>query len=239
MNCSQSYDLWQRRLDDEPIATADYAALDEHLARCSECRDLHRTVGLLGGSRLAFGRPVAPAELPARIVRQVLADRRSRRRHRLAVTAAVAASVLIIGLTHLALHLPGMLERPAREDAQTEMSVPPHIRHPSGPFRDGMGASGLDRTVQDAGSALASLTRRTAEETLAGGRMLLPSLAAPPVANPAPLLEGTLTMPADSLRQAGVGLSTGLDPVASSARRAVSLFWEDLPALAATQGPGL
>ena len=61
------------------------------------------------------------------------------------------------------------------------------------------------------------------------GRVFLPrNLPEGPTAD-APALEPLLDQPARSLREMQDGMSAGLEPVASSARRAVDLFLRELP----------
>jgi hypothetical protein len=48
-----------------------------------------------------------------------------------------------------------------------------------------------------------------------------------------------LDPPAQSLRQAGQGVATGLEPVATSARRAFDLFLRDIPPVAPEVKSGL
>jgi hypothetical protein len=86
----------------------------------------------------------------------------------------------------------------------------------------------LRGSVAEAGTAMAALTSRTASETVDQTRSLLPLLPTSTVevlsAGPAPL-----EPPLEPLREASAGVSAGLAPVAESARRAVGLFFRDLP----------
>ena len=92
-------------------------------------------------------------------------------------------------------------------------------------------AVSLDKSAGEAGTALASLTKKTADETVAHGRLLLPTtFSAPPLATDA--WQQTLDPPAESLREAGQNMSAGLEPMTSSARRAVTLFLRETPGLA-------
>ena len=82
-----------------------------------------------------------------------------------------------------------------------------------------------------------SLTNRTADEVVASTRKLLPSVPAPtfPTLDPmGPIVEP----PGRSLVQAGRAVADGLEPVASSARRAFDLFLRDVP-LGPEGHPGL
>jgi hypothetical protein len=82
---------------------------------------------------------------------------------------------------------------------------------------------------------VASLTSRTADETVRQTRMLLPmGPALPPID-----LQPRLEPPTTTLREAGEGVMEGLEPMASSARRAVGLLLHDLPPMGAEEKSGL
>jgi hypothetical protein len=81
--------------------------------------------------------------------------------------------------------------------------------------------------VAEARSAVASLARRTADETVSDGQLFVPTV---PVEVPSEEVLGPpLEPPAQSLRETGQGVATGLEPVANSARRAFDLFLRDMP----------
>ena len=219
MNCAGSHDLWQRRLDGEPIPKEDAAELEVHLSACRSCHDLHGLAGVLSDPHLVFDRPAPPVGLADRVVGGIQSYRRARRR-RVWATAALAASLLVAGFTYIGVHsLTG--SKPNRDLAQQLPSAPPQPQ----PATD---TAALDHTVQDAGSALVALTRRTAHETFARTRLLLPDVGSTESVADSALFKRTLETPAESFRQAGTGLSTGLEPVTSSARRAVQMFWQDM-----------
>jgi hypothetical protein len=92
-------------------------------------------------------------------------------------------------------------------------------------------APGFRDSVAEASNAVASLTSRTASETMDQTASLLPLL-------PSPTLEPISTGPAsiEPLREASAGVSAGLSPVTDSARRAVGLFLRDLP-MGRTESP--
>jgi hypothetical protein len=77
---------------------------------------------------------------------------------------------------------------------------------------------------------------RTADETLGEGRLLLPAdVPSPPLAN-AVAFQKTWDTPVRTFREAGQGVSTGLEPIATSARRAVNLFLKEIPDEGRDQG---
>ncbi|MBY0526227.1 MAG: zf-HC2 domain-containing protein [Gemmataceae bacterium] len=207
MNCVQSHDLLQRRLDGEAIPNR--AALDQHLNNCPECRHLHAAAGSFEEGLRLLTIPVAPKGLTAAIVGQVMADRRARqRRRRWVAVAALAAGVLVAVFV-------------ARESLSTTQSV--RVIAGKAVERPAVaeGPPSLAGSLFDVGEAVAGLTRRTATETVGQTRLLIPD--APPLTGPdsvGPMLDP----PAQSLKQAGQGVAVALDPVTSSAKRAFSMF---------------
>jgi hypothetical protein len=84
----------------------------------------------------------------------------------------------------------------------------------------------LNDQVGEAGSALAALVSRTADQAVDQGKILVPEK----IAAPAPMKVDTLLeKPAQSIRDAGQGVTAGLEPVTAEARRAVTLFMRDIP----------
>jgi hypothetical protein len=70
-----------------------------------------------------------------------------------------------------------------------------------------------------------ALTSRTADEAVGRTRGLLPRVSGPI----APRAEDLLGAPARTLRGTAAGVTSGLAPLTDSARRAVGLFFRDLP----------
>lgn len=73
----------------------------------------------------------------------------------------------------------------------------------------------------DAGNAVVAIGKRAASETLGESRLLVPKVDLPPVAVTA------LASAAAPINDAGKGLLDGLEPMASSARRAIGMFVRD------------
>src|SRR5207248_438549 len=92
------------------------------------------------------------------------------------------------------------------------------------------GALSLNTSVAEAGSALTSLVELTARETVKQGQMLLPEKMSAPSLADFGALQQSLEPPAESLRSAGQTLTASLEPVTSSARRAIATFAQDLAA---------
>jgi hypothetical protein len=144
--------------------------------------------------------------LTERIITAVHRDARRQRVGRWAATGAAlaAAIVLAVWLSNRALNSgnPGQ-----------EMALAP-TKAPS-----------LRAELVGAGDAVASLTKRTASETLGESRLLVPKIEVPKFVTASWSLA---TAPLDST---GKGIADGFEPVATSARRAVNLFLGDVPAL--------
>jgi hypothetical protein len=200
--CDATLEALQRRLDGEPaLLTAD---VETHLSVCADCRERFRLAGSLV---IALPRRYESAEPTTlwteRVVGAVVTDGRRRKIKRLGLAWALAAGVLA------AVWLARPLSSPAPDGSL--------------PVAQNLGAPNLQADFAEAGSALAALTRRAAEETVGQGRVLVPPVEVPPVLD---IRLEPATRPLDHARQ---GLSVGFEPVATSARRAVSLFWQDLP----------
>jgi hypothetical protein len=137
---------------------------------------------------------------------------------------ALAAS-LLVGLGLWTWHWLTPAPTPPVQPDVVENSAPPEA------------PGNLRESMREAGSALSSLTNRTADEVVTSTRKLLPNVPAPafPTLDPmGPIVEP----PGRSLAQAGRAVADGLEPVASSARRAFDLFLRDVP-LGPEGHPGL
>jgi hypothetical protein len=221
MNCLEFQDQWQRRLDGEPAPES--SALEHHASQCAACR-----VWASAARRLEDTLPLLPLPFPApclgeRIHRAVMAQWQARRRwrRRFQVASALAAALLAAAF----LGYRG-LEAPSNS---TEAPSPGPLA-PNEPQRlPTLPVTSVNQKAGEVGSALVALVNRTADETVGQGRILLPVVTAAsglPETGPWPQpLEPSVS----SLREAGQGVSTGLEPVASSARRAVSLFLGEMP----------
>ena len=184
-----------------------------HAFDCANCRTLLAAVETLaaGLEKLPF-KPV-PAELAERIVTASVRDYRRRRAvRRTGVACAVAAALLVVVGTQVA----SRTETPAHEVAKTE---PTHRSpEPVAPER-------VSDRFAEAGSALASMTRKASEQALTPTRTLVPSpdqVSFSPTDWPAEVEPA-----ADSLAGMPEAAKSGLEPVTTGARRAVNLFLRD------------
>ncbi len=233
MNCDEYCNWMQACLDGDGVGGDDVAA---HQAACPECRALAAAARCLEVALRLPGSPPVPEGLGARIVAGVLADRRRRRRSRqlafAAAAVAIAASLLLVLLA-----LPG--RGTPLGSLQDEWVKVKNYYFPQTPVHfDGQGSysepapeevpvASLNDNVTEAGSAVASLAKRTGDEAISSGQLLVPSVALPmPTEDAVP---SPLKPPAQSLREAGRGVAAGLQPVADSAVRAFTLFRRDLP----------
>jgi hypothetical protein len=225
MNCLESQHLLQHRLDgDQP---SDQIGLDSHLATCPECRSRYAAAQVLEQGLRQLIPPASPVGLSNRIVARVLMDQRSARRQRRGVLAlaAVAAGLLTVAL--LDRFWPrggGSGPGPTDESRLAKHPEPPDKRdEPQAP------PVSLRESMAEAGDAVADLTLGKTGDTVRPAWSWWSELFKSPSSDgQAPAALGP---PAQSLREAGNGVSAGLEPVTDSARRAFNLFLRELPSM--------
>jgi hypothetical protein len=215
----------QQRLDGSP---ADGPDVERHLADCPGCAAVHAASLRLTDGLRRLGPPRPPLGLNDRIVAAVLEEQRAaRKRSRRRAAVLALAACLLIATGALGLYYAGVLKfgtgnpppvvqnNPERTEPETP---PPSVRG----------------SVSEAGSALATLTTRTADETVGQTRLLVPMVTGPSLDefDMPPALE-----PTKPYLEAGQGVSVALEPVANSARRAVDLFRRDLSHVGHTSKP--
>jgi hypothetical protein len=210
MNCREAEQLLQGRLDGEAPGVA-HGELERHLRECAVCRMLHATA-----ERLQEGLPrwaaavTPPAGLAERIVLRVQAERKRRRRWISA--AALAAGLLLatfISQVYRPQSKPLAINTPSAPDPQPDLVLPVEM--------------------QEAKEAVMSATKLAADETLHQGSVLLP-LVSPKTALPdSGVLSSVLESPTQAIWEVTESVTSGLEPVTSSARRAVDLFLKDGP----------
>jgi len=222
MNCPDCRDRLQQWLD---ARGRDPGASSEPPPLCPACAEWAAAARRLDHGLRLLTPPAPPPLLAGRIVAQVAAERRFRRyRVLFAAGAVAAAATLLLAVWHAQVAAPRPSHGPDARPVAKAPDAPPVEPAPA------------DRvTIQDsvtaAGSAVASLTTRTAGETVEKTKVLLPVVPDPSLSKLD--LPPALEPPTRSLREAGEGVSA-LEPVADSARRAVGLFVRDLsPAEAA------
>jgi len=208
--CAVARESLQRRLDRE--AHSESAEVLSHRASCAACASWEEAA-----RRLEHGlRQAPPVRVPENLADRILAKMQAepaRRRRRIGFAAAglaLAASVAIVVFAiapweepvpvSIAITLPQIPEPKVAQNAPPEWSL------------------------DQAESAVASLTRKTANQTLS---LRLPSLALPdmtPSVDPLEQLEPAVT----SIGEIGHGAVFGVAPITNSARRAVDMFWREL-----------
>lgn len=219
MTCPDCHDRLQQWLDARSRDAA--ATPGEPPALCAACSDWAVAARHLDRGLPLLVAPAPSSALTNRILAQVAADR-SRRRTRLvlAVGAVAAAAVLLVAVWKIMVRGSPIPASPSQPPPMAKAADPEPTPAPV-PLRDSMA---------EAGSAVASLTTRTADETVAKTKLLLPVVTDPSLAT-LDLAPPPLDPPARSLREAGEGVTVGLEPVAESARRAVGLFFRELPSM--------
>ena len=218
MNCLECRQRIQRFLDGAPTPS-DEDDFATHLIFCADCRDQYAAAQcLLDGLRIVPPcRP--PAGLLERICRQVVEEQARATRFRRLLGSAVAASLLLMCWAVYTASRSGSIA-----DTQAHLMRAPMPGAPTP-------SSSLHRSIQEAGSAVVALTRRTADETMDHTKLLLPvSVPQAPLSDAGEFWQA-LKPPADSLWEIQEAMSTGLEPVAASARRAVGLFLREISPL--------
>jgi hypothetical protein len=214
--CTAVRDHWQHLLDDEPALAArfDRAALDAHCAACPDCAGWAAAAQRLREGLAARRPPLPPVGLADRLLAAALRDRRRLVRRRRLAGLALAASLLVAVGTTLALVARGPREVAVREGVARPLAS--------------AAAPSLTENLGRAGSALASLTRRAAEEAVEPTVSLLPRPPAPRLGprDAWPPALGPAVQPLAEVRQGG---AVGLEPVAASALRALDVFRRQLP----------
>jgi hypothetical protein len=213
MSCRAWQDLLQQHLD----GAGEPGGLDRHLLDCAGCQARQAELRRFLHALTLLRPPPPPADLAARLTAELCREFRIHRarswRRRLGALAglvAAAALLLAFGLWWF----PG--KPPETNQGTTNAAVSPD---PPAPLRDPMA---------QASQAVASLTSRTASDTVGRTATLLPLMSTPGIdtlPTAAPDVEPKL----EPLREAADGVSAGLAPMADSARRAVNLFFRDLP----------
>jgi hypothetical protein len=223
MNCPESLELLQRRLDGVPLSPD--AALEQHLAGCPHCRQRHAAARRLLEAIKAEPRPALPGSFATQVVAAALRDRQRRRlrlRRSLFITTGLAAAILIMLVASYFI-------RPNAHDGKTEP-------FPLVQKRDSVPAPNKDAIVpqppqakQDTvpAPALVALTGRIADKTLDQAKVLW--TAANPVEG-MPMGELPAVPELDPpAQQAKQEVSEGLTAVARSARRAIDYFAREMP----------
>lgn len=210
MICPVCQDLLHRRLDGDDFEDE----LTSHLEQCSICEQDRVLVQRFVFEVQHLRSPDPSYDLADRIFDTVVSDLPVRtpmswRRHVVLVGSAMAAAILLM-------LFPGS---PTTKTMPESKQVVSTDDKPTLPLRHSM---------EEAQSAVVSLTSRTANETVETTSQFLPLVPMGSLEAPDPS-HATLDPSMEPLRSAGIEVSTTVAPVADSARRAVGLFLRDLP----------
>lgn len=210
MTCRQWEQWIDERLEGHP--TPDW---ERHATECASCADHLRGADRLLQALQQQPAVSVPAGLNTRLLNAVQDDYHQRQqrvwRGWVRPVALLAAALLLaVGLRAW---FPSSGEKPSPlRPLVKELPTPPSDSVP------------LRQSMQRAGQAMASLTVRTAEEAVESTSTLLPMSGVE-----LPVVQMPPTPPVEPIRLAGERVSSGLEPVTGSARRAMNLFWRDLP----------
>jgi hypothetical protein len=196
--CHAAQAALQRLLDGE--ASWDCPEAAAHRTACFDCREELALARRLPG---AVAQPTFPSELTNRVVGAALTQyRRGRIVRHTGLGAALAASILVAAVSF----------QPSRQTITETRSVASLPR----PEDDAERVKPLGEAVSEARDALVSLTRRTANETRATSVALVPDPKLPNVPDSGDGLE--------PLADAQVAAARSVEPIKTSARRALNLF---------------
>lgn len=194
--CREAIDWLQSRLDGEHLPMSKSA--EAHVARCAECRGR-----IAAAERLlsALPRPVAPPPrwTAERAIVAIRADQRRPRARWLTAMAGLAAALLLAGWLGLALT---RSSRPGNDPLARQDAAAPTLR----------------QQMASAAEAAVGAGKRSASETLGVSRLLVPPIDLPKSTS---WVMAAAALPLDG---ASKTVAEGLEPVATSARRAVNLF---------------
>ena len=170
-----------------------------HPKTCADCRRYASSArAIIGLADLP--RPTPTAGFSNRVVIAALRERRVRAYRRVGAGLAVAAGLIVAVV----------LSRPKPEPQYVQVQPPERVE---------------DR-LADAGSALAALTRRTADDVIGPARSLVPTLDAPTF-SAAGFVPSEAEPAVEALAEIPQAAQAGFEPVTNSARRAVALFLRD------------
>lgn len=196
--CEPTQAALHRLLDGDPAWDSPEAVA--HRAGCVPCRE---ELVLARQMAEVLRPPAAPADLAGRVLGVAIASHRQRRVTRYAgLVGALAAAVLVAVVT--------FQPRPQTVTEHPTVAAVPRAKDEFVPN------SPLGEAVTDARDALVSLSRRTATETRQTSVSLIPNPKLPDMPGGGDGLE--------PLADAQAGAARSVDPITTSARRAVNLF---------------
>ena len=223
MNCPESKAFLQCRLDGRSNSQMEPPELQMHLAACRSCRELHAVA-----SRLIEGLALMPSFEPPAHLADLITGRvlRGRRRYRQLLTlVTVLAATMLLALTVYSrkfgsIVIRGSVGQVAYAPPHSTTSVP------------------INQSALEVGQAFASLAQRTAGATIDQSRLLMPLVVPAGDVSLSRVQLPYSQQPANYFQESALGVSQGLEPVTSSARRALNLFLREVPSIAPQRGTG-
>ncbi len=202
-DCPAFESLVQRVLDGErPLADLE----SPHANACENCRDLAVSARLLSLGLTDSLTAVPTIDFASRVVPSVLANRRRERATRRTIVAVAASLAACVTVALFASPQPSGGPSQAGKSVQSQTDrKPPQVVE----------------SFRLAGSAFVSLTKRAASESLEPAKNLLVGIERPDP--PLPVIR-----PLDT----GLPVSSPVEPITNTARRAINLFIRDVGGLA-------
>ncbi len=216
MNCLECQELLQQKLDG--AATAPSLEFDAHLGICMKCRELHAGAQLLLDGLRKQASPKLPVDFVKRTTAMVFGDRRERRqkvRSRLYITAALAASVIVMVLFAYAMLPRSPVPAPKNNDGlakQDAIKIEDKKKATPEP-------KGIEKPPERP-SAIAALPTRWVEATRDHANVVLAA------AN----FDGVERLPIDpTATEAAKEMSDGVRTVTLNTRKAFDFFAREFP----------
>ncbi|MDB5308735.1 MAG: hypothetical protein JWO38_2937 [Gemmataceae bacterium] len=219
--CGPTVDRIQAVLDGR--LTADALAVDPHPAACATCRERVRAARFLFAALAEPAEPVAvPLGLTTAILAGVRADRRAGGRRRVALTAGLAAAIVVAAW---AISRNPDLPQPVDPEAPELVERPPGAPVPAPTVQPIRVTDELAKT----GDALRDSSRALAEPAASAPKVFaaltdsLLNTPAPPAGDP--------ESAGQSLAEIPEAAKIGLEPVTSSAQKAFTRLLRDVGAI--------
>lgn len=208
--CAEIRAGWQRKLDD--VASTENDTLQSHRATCPSCREFEETARRFEAALKLQQPEILPIDFAERVLTRYRAEpaRPWLARHAGIVGGFVLAASVLIAV--LAVNIPR--NEPLDSGSLAMRStLPPVVLAPDRP-------SSLSDSLNEAGSAFASLTQKATEEAF---DWQFPALSLP-MNVPLDRLEPAVA----SIQTMGQGAALGMTPFANTARRAADLFLREI-----------
>jgi hypothetical protein len=212
--CAAALESLQRRLDGDEFPERESITL--HRAQCSSCREREAAARRLVEGLRRTEMPSPPPGLSDRVIDGLKAEpfrRRIRRFKFVAACLALAACIVI------AIFIADDFRNTQTRVVSSSIRKAP----PEGPGKGDSRPAPLQDSLNEAGSAVASLTRKTATETIFSK---IPPLTLPkvPAAAPFERLEPAVA----SIQDVQHGAVFGVAPITNSAKRAANMIWREI-----------